>query len=168
LLIDPVATPRKIAMLFLLFQLGADRYALDVSQVVEVLPMVRIRVMLRSPPGVAGTINYRGAHVPVVDLNELALGRPTMPRLSTRIILVNSSEQGGKSRLKSRLLGLIAENATETMRKEPGDFAPSGIDNSDAPYLGPIAMGPHGMVQRIELNGLLSTSMRCSLFKESA
>jgi chemotaxis-related protein WspB len=151
-------------MLFLLFQLGADRYALDVSQVVEVLPMVRIRVMLRSPPGVAGTINYRGAHVPVVDLSELALGRPAVPRLSTRIILVNCSEQAGKS----RLLGLIAENATETMRKEPTDFAPSGIDNADAPYLGPIAMGPHGMVQRIELNGLLSASMRCSLFKESA
>jgi len=61
-------------MLFLVFQLNDDRYALDVSQVVEVLPLVRIRKMLRSPPGIAGTINYRGAHVPVVDLSELALG----------------------------------------------------------------------------------------------
>ena len=33
-------------MLYLLFQLGDDRYALDVSQVVEVLPLVRIRKML--------------------------------------------------------------------------------------------------------------------------
>jgi len=84
-------------MLFLVFQLNDDRYALDVSQVVEVLPLVRIRKMLRSPPGIAGTINYRGAHVPVVDLSELALGRPAALRLSTRIILANCSEQEGKS-----------------------------------------------------------------------
>ena len=151
-------------MLFLVFQLNDDRYALDVSQVVEVLPLVRIRKMLRSPPGIAGTINYRGAHVPVVDLSELALGRPAALRLSTRIILANCSEQEGKS----HLLGLIAENATETIRLEPRDFASSGIVNADAPYLGQIAMGPRGMIQRIELKGLVPASMRNSLFKESA
>ncbi len=151
-------------MLFLLLQLGDDRYALDVSQIVEVLPLVRIRKMLGSPPGIAGTINYRGAHVPVVDLSELALGRPAAPRLSTRIVLANCSEQEGKS----RLFGLIAENATETRRIESRDFAPSGIVNADAPYLGQIAMGPDGMVQRIELKGLLPASIRDSLFKESA
>ena len=63
-------------MLFLLFHLGDDCYAIDASQVVEVLPLVNIKKMLRSPQGVFGTINYHGTFVPIVDLTEMALDSP--------------------------------------------------------------------------------------------
>jgi len=137
-------------VLFLLFYLDDDGYALDASKIAEVLPLVSIKKNLRSLPEIAGTFNYRGAFVPVLDLSRLMVGRPAVQRLSTRVILAHCSDESG-------LLGLIAERATETMRCEPTDFVPSGIVSDAAPYLGSIARGPRGFVQRIELDKLATT-----------
>ncbi len=67
-------------MLFILFQLGSDRYALPAGQVAEVLPLVALKALLGAPAGVAGLIDYRGTAVPVIDLSALALGRPAALR----------------------------------------------------------------------------------------
>ena len=117
-------------MLFLQFQLGKDRYALDSSQVVEVLPLLGIKQIPQAPAGVAGAFNYRGKPVPVIDLSELALGRPARLHMSTRIIIVRYPDGNGTQ----HLLGLIAEKATETVRRDPADFADSGVVNDGAPY----------------------------------
>ena len=39
-------------MLFILFQLGRDRYALDAAQVAEVLPLMELKALPRGRPGV--------------------------------------------------------------------------------------------------------------------
>jgi chemotaxis-related protein WspB len=138
-------------MLFLLLCLDSDCYALDASQVVEILPLVSIRKMLRSPQGVVGTINYHGTFVPIVDFSEMVLGRQAPPRLSTRILLLRCPGQEGQP----CLVGLVAEKATEVMRCEQADFVSAGITNVAAPYLGGIVTRPQGLVQRIELGKLL-------------
>ena len=43
-------------MLFLLFQLGSDRYALDADQVAEVLPLVEHQADSAGAAGVAGVV----------------------------------------------------------------------------------------------------------------
>ena len=149
-------------MLFLQFQLGKDRYALDSSQVVEVLPLLGIKQIPQAPAGVAGAFNYRGKPVPVIDLSELALGRPARLHMSTRIIIVRYPDGNGTL----HQLGLIAEKATETVRRDPADFADSGVVNDGAPYLGPVATDPNGLVQRIEVTQLLPAAVRDVLFKQ--
>src|SRR5512137_142351 len=86
-------------MLFLLFQLGKDRYALESSRVVEVLPYVQIKAVPDAPRGVAGLIAYRGQAVPVVDLSMLILGVPAPALLSTRIIVTQSRDRTGQIRI---------------------------------------------------------------------
>jgi len=149
-------------MLFILFQLGRDCYARDASQVVEVLPLVQVKKIPRAPAGVAGVFTYRGAPVPVIDLSELALGRPAHARLSTRLLLVHYPDATGTK----RLLGLIAEKATETMRREAGDFVASGVKSDGAPYLGPVAHDARGLIQWVEVDKLLPASVREVLFKQ--
>src|SRR6184192_2748359 len=112
-----------LIMLFLLFQLGKDRYALDASRVVEVAPLLALKRLPHAPKGVAGIFNYRGRPVPAVDLCEMAAGRPASEQLSTRIIIVNYRHDNGTD----HLLGLIAENATETLRKNINDFVEPGV-----------------------------------------
>src|SRR3954468_8454666 len=107
-------------MLFLLFELGPDRYALDAREVAEVLPLVTIKHIPQAPAAVVGIFNYRGTPVPVVDVSQLALGRPAERRLSTRIVLVHHEDDGER-----RLLGLIVERVTQTVRREESDFVPS-------------------------------------------
>lgn len=62
-------------MLFLTFQIANDCYALEATQVIEVLPLLNIKRVPRAPCGVTGVFNYHGAPVPLIDLSELALGR---------------------------------------------------------------------------------------------
>jgi chemotaxis-related protein WspB len=147
-------------MVFLHFRLGSERYVLDAAQVVAVVPWLTIRAIPQLPPALLGLIDYRGVAVPVVDLSLLALQRPARRSLSTRIVLVNYPDRRGTA----RLLGLIAERATETLRLERSDFVDSGIDHRDAPYLGPIARDAKGMLQWVTADRLLAPEIRDVLF----
>lgn len=131
-------------MLFLHFQIGDDSFALAADGIVEILPLVALSRERDAAEGVAGSFDYRGRFVPVIDLSELELGRPARRRMSTRIIIARLPGDD------DALVGLIAENATETLRRDPADFAP-------------FAPGPRGLVQRVELEDLLPAGLRRSL-----
>ncbi len=142
-------------MLFVSTKLDAETYVIDAGAIVEILPLVAIRRVPHAPRGVAGAITYRGAPVPVLDLAELILDNATPSRLGTRILVVRAGD--------GSLFGLIAPNATETLRFRPSDFAPSGVSNASAQFLGPVATGPRGLVQRIELAALLAPYLTVNL-----
>jgi len=113
-------------MRFLLFRLGKDRYAIEAQQVVEVLPLLAAKQIPQAPPAVRGAFDFRGQPVPLIDLTQLALGHPVREHLSTRIVLVRHPDgRGGQ-----RLLGLLAEHVTETMRRDPASFSSSGVENT--------------------------------------
>jgi chemotaxis-related protein WspB len=72
----------------------------EVSRIVEVLTLVGIKHLRRSPQGIAGAFDYRGTAVPVIDLSELTLGRTAArAQLSTRIILVHYPDRRGGTHL---------------------------------------------------------------------
>jgi chemotaxis-related protein WspB len=75
-------------MLFILFQIGGDRYVLPANRIIKILPLMNLKRVPCAPSGVAGVLNFHGTPVPVVDLNEMTLGEPAARRMSTRIILV--------------------------------------------------------------------------------
>ena len=145
-------------MLFLKFRIGSESYALDTTQIAEVLPLLEITRVPQTPAGVAGLINYRGRPVPVIDLSELMLGEPGRPHISTRLILVRYGEH---------LLGLIAEQATEMMRREAGSFTDSGLASDAAPYLGPVTHDGGRMIRWIEVQKLLPTAISSVLFRRA-
>jgi chemotaxis-related protein WspB len=143
-------------MLFLLFQLGEQRFALEAARVVEVVPLVAMKGLSHAPCGFAGILNYRGQPVPALDLCELTLGRPAAERLGTRVIIIPHANGEGAP----RLLGLIAENATQILNTRPENFVETGVRLKSAPYLGPLLMDPNGPVQWLREDRLLSAPMR--------
>jgi chemotaxis-related protein WspB len=149
-------------VLFLLCQLGAQRYAIDAHQIAEILPLVTISEMARAPEEVAGILVYRGTPVPVIDLSQLLERRPAERRLSTRVVMIHYPTRDGGT----RLLGLVVEKATETIRREETDFVESGVSTDGAPYLGPIAIDTRGLVQRVDVARLLSARGQ-TLFDQS-
>jgi chemotaxis-related protein WspB len=150
-------------VLFLVFQLDRDRYAIDAAQVVSVLNLVEPKAIPLAPAAVAGAFDYRGEPVPLIDLCQLALGRPARARLSTRVIVVDYPAGDGGS----RRLGLIAEQVLETVRREAAEFAPAGVDAMQAPYLGPVASDAQGLLQWVRIEQLLPDSVRELLFQAS-
>jgi chemotaxis-related protein WspB len=147
-------------VLFLLFHLGPDRYVLDVGKVVEVLPLLQFQKIPQAPRAVAGIFNYHGRPVPAVDLGELILGRPAPERLTTRIILVHYDCDDGRK----NLLGLIAENATQVIRREEKDFQAAGLKIGATPYLGPVMLDEHGIIQRVREEKLLPGDVQQLIF----
>lgn len=147
--------------LFLLFRLGSERYALRATEVAEVLPRLPLKPIARAPQWVAGVFAYRGAVVPVIDLSALTFGQPAEARTSTRLVLVHYRPDEAQP---AQWLGLILEQATDTLRCDPEDFQPYGLDNREAPYLGPVREDPQGLVQWVRVNDLLDHSVRGLLF----
>jgi chemotaxis-related protein WspB len=150
-------------VLFLLFYLDDDCYALDAREIDTVIPMLKAKRIPRAPSAIAGVIDYRGAVVPVVDLAALALGRPAAARTSTRIVLVNYR----KAELKGRLLGVMVERATKTMSCDPSAFQDTGVATPNARYLGPVTGGPRGLVQWVTVDALLTPDLNALLFAQA-
>jgi chemotaxis-related protein WspB len=162
-------TARRVAAkpaahaLFLQFRLGNERYALRATEVAEVLPRLPLKPIPHAPDWVAGVFAYRGAVVPVIDLGALTFGTPAKARTSTRLVLVHYGvDQVGES----RLLGLILEQATDTLRCDPADFQPYGLDNRQAPYLGPVRKDEQGLLQWVRVVDLLDDQVRALLYPQ--
>ena len=148
-------------VLYLQFRIGEQRFALDVREVIEVLPRRPLKPIAQAPTWVAGVLAHRGVMVPVIDLSVLSFGRPAVQRTSTRLVLVHYRPDELQP---PRWLGLILEQATDTLRCNPEDFQPYGLDNRQAPYLGPVREDAQGLVQWVRVNDLLDDAVRSLLF----
>ena len=62
-------------MLFLLFKLDDDRYAIEADKVASVLPLVTAKKIPHAPAAIAGAFTHRGEAIPLMDLSRLTLGR---------------------------------------------------------------------------------------------
>ena len=149
-------------MMFILFSIGNDRYALDTSHIVEVVPRIELWQIPKAPLYVAGLFRYRGRLVPVLDLCQLMQSQPCPVRLSTRILLVHYPGEDGLS----QILGLMVERVTDTLTSHDVSFAPAGIAADDAPYLGEVATDEHGMIHRLHVEFLLPAPMRAALLSQ--
>jgi len=144
-------------MLLLSFKIGHDDYVIDTTDVVEIIPLVSLKEIPGCDTAVAGLLNYHGASVPVIDLNTLCGQNSQVKTLTTRIILV---------RYEGKVLGLITSSVSETLRLEEDDFKSTGINSGENKFLGDIAQYENRFVQRVNIDQLLTDSLRNALFSE--
>ncbi|QXH34796.1 chemotaxis protein CheW [Pseudomonas muyukensis] len=155
----PARAPQASAdhgVLYLQFRIADQRFALDAREVIEVLPRRALKPIAQAPAWVAGVLAHRGALIPVIDLSALSFAVPAAARSSTRLVLVHY-RQGLQ-------LGLILEQATDTLRCDPEAFQPYGLDNGEARYLGPVRQDARGLLQRIRVDDLLSDQVQALLY----
>lgn len=160
----PQQTPAR-NKLFLIFRIGRERFALDATEVGEVLPLLPLKPIAQAPAWVAGVFAHRGRLVPVIDVSALTFGKAATRRTSTRLVLVHYHNHPTRRDLR---LGLIVEYASETLRRNPDDFKPYGLHNRQAPYLGPVLEDAQGLLQWLRVNDLLDAQVRELLFAEEA
>lgn len=151
-------------MLYLLLRMGNDRYALEARRIVEVVPLVDLKPLPHSAAYVAGLFDYRGVLVPVIDLCRLTGQQACRDYLTTRIVLVDYPGVDGQH----HILGLLAEQVTETAKLKDEDFQSSGLHQPEAPYLGPLLKSDAALIQRLEIENLLPDALRRNLFAECA
>lgn len=147
-------------MLLLLFETSDGRYALDSKQIVEIIPYLVAKKIPGAPDYVAGIINYRGEPVPLFDLCILSGGTSCRHFYSTRIILVNYIMSQGEN----RLIGMIAERATDVFRCSETDIRSSGILLGKGSTSGAIKSDQDELVQLYNVSRMISTDVVRELF----
>ncbi|WEJ71044.1 MULTISPECIES: chemotaxis protein CheW [unclassified Pseudomonas] len=150
--------------LYLQFRLGADRYALDVHDVLEVLPLPALKRLPEAPAWVAGLYAHRGELLPVLDLSQLAFGHSAPRRTSTRLVLVRYRVE---AQAIVQHLGLILEQATHTLRRDPAAFRDYQLENGSARYLGPVLEDEQGLLQCVRVDQLLTDEARERLLRDA-
>ncbi|AOK19012.1 chemotaxis protein CheW [Burkholderia cepacia] len=156
--------------LFLMFELDGERYALDAAGIDEVLPLAATKAVPGAPEWIAGLLMRGGQPVPVIDVPMLALGRRAHALRSTRLVMVryrvrdcaNDADAG------ERMLGLIVERATQTMRIDRAAFRASGISTARTRWLGPVAHTPDGVVQQVSVRDIVDSVACLHLFDDAS
>jgi chemotaxis-related protein WspB len=149
-------------MLLLLFEIGNGRYALDVNQIIEIVPLVKCKKIPRSPDYVVGLMNYRGKGTPVIDLNQIVDSIPFKDVLSTRIILINNPI----AVKDKRPLALIANNVIETVRIEMTKPPLSGFIMDNSLYDDAVNTETSDMIQWFDPKKMLPVKEISLLFEE--
>jgi purine-binding chemotaxis protein CheW len=101
------------------FKLGDELFAINVSQVREVLEVPQITKVPTAPEYMRGVVNVRGQATPVVDLRVrfgLPKGADTM---HTRIIVMELELDG-----EATVLGGIADSVHEVIELDPSNVNP--------------------------------------------
>jgi chemotaxis-related protein WspB len=146
-------------MLAVLFNLGANRFAIASRTVVEILPLVALTPIPQCPEFVAGQFDFRGTVVPVIDLRQLVQSKPCAPLLGTRILLVNYTSGND-----THLLGLMAENVTEVRQLDESEAIAPPVHTEGTRYMGPILAGDREMIQFVKMEELLTQEAQDILF----
>ena len=149
-------------MLLLLFEIGNGRYALDVNQIIEIVPLVKLKKIPTTPDYVAGLMNYRGEGIPVLDLNELIDSVPFENALSTRMIIVKYPIKGKGD----KPLALIANNVTETVVSKLTKPPPAGVLMDKSLYDCEITPETSEMIQWFDIKKMLPKEQITLLFEE--
>ncbi|WKZ33817.1 MAG: chemotaxis protein CheW [Thermodesulfobacteriota bacterium] len=106
-------------MQYLTFRLEDEVFALDITQVREVLDFTTVTKVPRTPDFMRGVINLRGSVVPVVDMRlKFGMSR-TEQTVNTCIIIVEISLDGEKL-----VIGALADSVQEVIEIEPGQIEP--------------------------------------------
>jgi chemotaxis-related protein WspB len=149
-------------MLLLLFEIGNGRYALDINQIIEIVPLVKFKKIPTTPDYVSGLMNYRGEGTPVIDLCQLIDNVTFENALCTRIIVVKYpvKDEGDKP------LGLIANNVTETVRTKLSKPPPTGVFMDSSLYNGEETQGTSDMIQWFDVKRMLPEDEIALLFEE--
>jgi purine-binding chemotaxis protein CheW len=109
---------------YLTFSLAGEEYGIGILKVKEIIGMMAITTVPRTPEFVKGVINLRGKVIPVVDL-RLKFGMEEMAYTErTCIIVVEIRSQGG-----SVLIGIVVDSVSEVLNIRGGEI-------EDAPVFG--------------------------------
>ncbi|HOX25107.1 MAG TPA: chemotaxis protein CheW [Candidatus Krumholzibacteria bacterium] len=78
---------RRLAGKYMGFKLGAENFALEILKVQEIIGLMNITAVPRTPEFVRGVINLRGKVIPVIDL-RLKFGMPAKEYTELTCIMV--------------------------------------------------------------------------------
>jgi len=138
---------------YLSFSLAKEEYGIGILKVKEIIGMMPITTVPRTPPFVKGVINLRGKVIPVVDL-RLKFGIEEMGYTErTCIIVVEIASQAG-----SVLTGIVVDSVSEVLNIKGADIeeTPNFGAKFDTGYILGMAKITGGVKILLDIDKVLS------------
>jgi purine-binding chemotaxis protein CheW len=133
------------------FELGDERYGLDIATVYEIIRYQPITAVPQAPAFVEGVINLRGRIIPVVDLRDrFGMGEGSLTKAS-RIVVADA---GGTR------VGLVVDGVSEVLMVATDSIEPTPevAANAEHEYLRGIAKLGDRLIILLSLDGLFGAS----------
>jgi purine-binding chemotaxis protein CheW len=105
---------------YLSFRLGGEEYGIAILKVREIIGMVDVTPLPRTPDFVRGVINLRGKIIPVVDLRRKFGMAPIADTPETCIVVV----EVGRDRDNPAQVGCLVDTVSEVLDVAPAQFEP--------------------------------------------
>jgi purine-binding chemotaxis protein CheW len=121
---------------YLTFHLAAEEYGLEILKVREIIGLMKITRIPRTPPYIRGVINLRGKVIPVLDL-RLRFGMDATPDTEqTCVIVVDMSTVAG-----SMMMGVVVDAVSEVqnINQDQIEAAPMIGSHADTTFILGIA-----------------------------
>ncbi|GIX47030.1 MAG: chemotaxis protein CheW [Candidatus Tectimicrobiota bacterium] len=143
------AASRSAGGKFLTFFLGQEEYGLEILKVQEIIGMLDITPVPRTPPFVRGVINLRGKVIPIIDLRR-KFGMAAAQGEETCIVVVKA--HGVETGLVVDRVSEVLDIAEEDVEAPP-DFG-AGVDTS---FLLGIAKSDKRVQLLLDIDKVLAT-----------
>jgi purine-binding chemotaxis protein CheW len=145
---------REHAGKYLTFSLGKETYGIEILKVQEIIEMVDVTHVPRTPEFVKGVINLRGRVIPVVDL-RLKFGMEKK-EVSRQTCIVVVYVQSGDSRLT---MGMMVDAVSEVLDIAGDSVAPAPDFGSqvDTEFLLGMARSEGAVRMLLDIDKVLST-----------
>ncbi len=111
---QPASGSHAIGGKFLSFFLSNEEYGFEIQKVQEIICLLPVTPVPRTPEFILGVINLRGKVIPVTDLRTKFAMPPAKPTAETCIIVV---------RVGSLEMGIVVDKVSEVM-----EIAPTNIE----------------------------------------
>ncbi len=138
---------------YLTFNLDTETFAIEISQVKEVLDYTKITKIPRMPDFLRGVINLRGSVVPVIDLRTSLGMDPIDITVNTCIIIAEIDADGDLVQV-----GALADSVQEVIEISPKQIGPPPKigDRVDTAFIKGIAKRGEDFVIILRINDVLS------------
>ena len=142
---------------YLTFSLGSEEYGLEILKVKEIIGIMNITYVPKTPKYVKGVINLRGKVIPVIDL-RLKFGMEMMEYNDrTCIIVVDIAGQTGKN----TIMGIVVDSVSEVLniKSEEIEDTPTFGVRLDTDYILGMAKIKGGVKILLDIDKVLTTDV---------
>ncbi len=156
----PITARLARAGKYLTFYLASEEYGVEILKVHEIIGMLPITRVPRTPQFVRGVINLRGKVIPIIDLRE-RFGMSQDGAEETCIIVVQ---------VRGIQLGVVVDKVSEVLNIADGDIEPTpsfGVDVNTEYLLG-LAKSDGRVRLLLDIDRVLSASEADSVQSASA
>ena len=132
---------------YLTFRLGDEEYGVEILKVKEIIGLLPITPVPRTPEFIRGVLNLRGKIIPVLDLRQkFGMGRAEDTEF-TCIVVVDTAVRGN-----SALMGVLVDTVSEVVDVPEADIedAPRFGDAIDTTFI--LGMAKHKSSVKILLD----------------